>query len=159
MATLNATAGDTAANSYSTRDMASAIFDGRPGASAWASANDAKRDAALMEATAEIEARFTWRGEKASATQDLAFPRSGIARDGVPVASDSIPAELIRAVSLYADFLLGGGESPGGILDLGSVRGMRTQAQDALPGHVLAALPAAWIRSHVGSTVGSVAWD
>ena len=153
MATLTAT------NSYATRDQASAIFDGRPGASAWASANDAKRDAALIEATSEIEARFTWRGEKASATQDLAFPRSGLTRDGVPVASDSIPAELIRAVSLYADFLLGGGESPGGVLDLGSVKGMRTQHQDALPGPVLMTIPAAWIRSHLGSTVGLVSWD
>ena len=159
MATLTATAGDTAANSYATRDQASAIFDGRPGASAWASANDAKRDAALIEATSEIEARFTWRGEKASATQDLAFPRSGIARDGVPVAADTIPAELIRAVSLYADFLLGGGESPGGVLDLGSVKGMRTQHQDALPGPVLTALPSEWIRSHLGSTVAAISWD
>ena len=91
-------------------------------------------------------------------TQALAFPRSGLARDGVEVAADTVPAELVRAVSVYADFLLGGGESPGGILDLGSIRGMRTQAQDALPGHVLAALPAAWVRSHVGSTVGAVSF-
>ena len=159
MATLNATAGDTAANSYATRDQASAIFDGRPGASAWASANDTKRAAALMEATAELEQRFTWRGAKASENQALSFPRSGIARDGVAVAVDSIPAELIRAVSLYADFLLGGGESPGGVLDLGSVKGMRTQHQDALPGPVIAALPSEWVRSHVGSTVAAVAWD
>ena len=155
MATLTATAGDTAANSYSTRDMASAIFDGRPGASAWASANDAKRDAALMEATAELEQRFTWRGEKSSSSQALKFPRNGIA----DVAADIIPTELLRATALYADFILGGGESPGGILDLGSVRGMRTQAQDALPGHVLMTIPAAWIRSHVGSTVAAISWD
>ena len=159
MATLNATAGAADANSYATRDMASAIFDGRPGASAWASANDAKRDAALMTATLELEQRVSWRGEKASENQALSFPRSGLERDGVAVAVDSIPAELIRAVSLYADFLLGGGESPGGVLDLGSVRGMRTQAQDALPGHVLVALPAAWIRSHLGSTVAAISWD
>ena len=155
MATLNATAGAADANSYATRDQAVAIFDGRPGASAWASANDTKRAAALMEATAELQQRVTWRGEKASSSQSLAFPRSGIA----DVAADSIPAELIRAVSLYADFLLGGGESPGGVLDLGSVRGMRTQAQDALPGHVLVALPASWVRSHLGSTVAAISWD
>ena len=158
MAPLNAVAGAVDANAYATRAEAVAIFAGRPGASAWASANDAKRDAALIEATAELEQRFTWRGEKASTTQALAFPRTGLARDGVAVAADSIPAELIRAVSVYADFLLSGGEFPGGILDLGSIRGMRTQAQDALPGHVLAALPAAWVRSHVGSTVGAVSF-
>ena len=159
MATLNATAGDTAANSYSTRDQASAIFDGRPGASAWASANDAKRDAALMEATLELQQRVTWRGEKSSSTQKLSFPRSGLERDGVPVAADLIPTELVRATALFSDFLLAGGESPGGVLALGSIGGMRVQAQDALPGHVLVALPSEWIRSHVGSTVGSVAWD
>ena len=157
--TLQAVAGAVDANAYATRDQAAAIFEGRPGASAWASANDAKRDAALIEATAELEQRFTWRGEKASATQALAFPRTGLERDGVEVAADSIPDELVRAVSLYADFLLGGGESPGGVLSVGSLRGMRVQTQDALPGLVLAALPAAWVRSHVGSTVGAVSVD
>ena len=156
--TLQAVAGADDANAYATRDQAAAIFEGRPGASAWASATDAKRDAALIEATAELEQRFSWRGEAASTTQALAFPRSGLARDGVEVAADSIPAELVRATALYAGFILGGGESPGGVLGLGSIRGMRVQAQDALPGLVLAALPAAWVRSHVGSTVGSVSW-
>ena len=154
--TLKAVAGATDANSFATRDQATAIFEGRTGA--WAAANDAKRDAALIEATAELEQRFTWRGEAASTTQALAFPRTGLARDGVEVAADIIPTELLRATALYADFILAGGESPGGVLDLGSVRGMRTPALDALPGHVLVALPAAWIRSHVGSTVGSVSW-
>ena len=157
MATLKAVAGAVDANAYATRDQATVILEGR--ASAWASATDAKRDAALMEATAELEARFTWRGAKASSTQNLSFPRSGLERDGVAVASNTIPQELERAVSLFADFLLGGGESPGGILDLGSIRGMRVQAQDACPGHVLAALPAGWVRSHLGSTVGSISWD
>ena len=151
MAELKAVAGADDANAYATRDQAAAIFEARPGASAWASATDAKRDAALIEATAEFEQRFTWRGEAASATQALAFPRTGL-------AADVIPAELVRATALYAGFILGGGESPGGVLGLGSIRGMRVQAQDALPGLVLAALPAAWVRSHVGSTVGAVSW-
>ena len=158
MATLKAVAGAVDANAYATRAEAVAIFEGRQSSMAWAAASDAKRDIALIEATAELEQRFTWRGEAATASQSLAFPRTGLERDGVAVAADSIPAELIRAVSVYADFLLSGGESPGGVLDLGSVRGMRTQAQDALPGLVLAALPAAWVRSHVGSTVGSVSF-
>ena len=156
--TLKAVAGATDSNSFATRDQAAAIFEGRASSSSWASATDAKRDAALIEGTAEFEQRFTWRGEKVSTTQALAFPRTGLERDGVAVASDSIPTELVRAASLYADFILGGGESPGGVLSVGSIRGMRGQAQDALPGHVLAALPAAWVRSHVGSTVGSVSW-
>ena len=158
MATLKAVAGAVDANAYATRDQAVAIFDARPGTSAWSAANDAKRDAALIEATAEFGQRFTWRGEKAETTQALAFPRTGLTRDGVEVAADSIPTEIVRATALYADFILSGGESPGGVLDLGSVRGMRTQHQDALPGLVLAALPATWVRSHVGSTVGSVSW-
>ena len=158
MATLKATPGAVDANAYATRDQAVALFEGRSGASAWASANDVKRAAALIEATAELEQRFTWRGEKASTSQSLAFPRTGLERDGVAVASDSIPTELLRATALYADFLLGGGESPGGVLDLGSIGGMRVQALDALPGLVLVALPAAWVRSHVGSTVGAVSF-
>ena len=157
MATLKAVAGAADANSFATRDEAVGIFAGRQSSRAWASASDAKRDVALIEATAELEQRFTWRGEAASTTQALAFPRIGLTRAGVEVAAD-IPAELVRATALYADFLLGGGESPGGVLDLGSIRGMRTQAQDALPGHVLAALPSAWIRSHIGSSVGAVSF-
>ena len=158
MATLKAVAGAVDANAYATRAEAVTIFEGRQSSRAWASATDAKRDVALIEATAELEQRITWRGEKASANQGLAFPRSGLERDGVAVAADSIPAELIRAVSVYADFLLGGGESPGGVLALGSIGGMRVQALDALPGLVLVALPASWIRSRVGSTVGSVSF-
>ena len=158
MATLKAVAGAVDANAFATRAQAAATFESRQSSRAWASASDAQQDAALIEATTEMELRIVWRGEKASAAQALAHPRIGLTRDGVAVAFDSIPQELVRAVSLYADFLLAGGESPGGLLDLGSVRGMRVQAQDALPGRVLAALPSAWIRSHVGSTVGSVSW-
>ena len=156
--TLKAVAGATDSNAYATRDQAAAILAGRVSAISWASATDAKKDSALVEATAELEARFTWRGAKASSTQNLSFPRSGLARDGVAVASDSIPAELVRATALYADFILSGGESPGGVLDLGSIRGMRVQALDALPARVLTALPAAWVRSHIGSTVGAVSF-
>ena len=158
MATLKAVAGAVDANAYATRDQAVAIFAGRPGAGAWAGASEAKRDLALIEATAELEQRLSWRGEKASATQALSFPRTGLHRDGVAVEANIIPDELIRATSLYADFLIAGGESPGGVLDMGSVKGMRTQHQDALPGFVLAALPTVWISMHVGSTVGMVSW-
>ena len=157
--TLKAVAGADDSNTYTLRDEATAILSGRASAISWASATDAKRDAALIEATSEFEQRVTWRGEKAEATQALSFPRTGLERDGLEVAGDSIPAELVRATALYANFLLSGGESPGGVLGLGSVRGMRVQAQDALPGLVLAAIPAAWLRSFVGSTVGSVSWD
>ena len=62
--TLKAVAGATDANAYATRDQATAIFEGRASSSSWASATDAKRDAALIEATAELEQRFTWRGRK-----------------------------------------------------------------------------------------------
>ena len=156
--TLKAVSGAVDSNSYATRAQATAIFEGRASSSSWSSATDAKKDSALVEATAELEQRVSWRGEKAETTQALAFPRTGLERDGVAVASDSIPAELVRAVSLYANFLLAGGEAPGALLDLGSLRGMRVQTLDALPGHVLAALPAVWVASHIGSTVGSISF-
>ena len=159
MGTLNAVAGAADANSFATRAQAVTVFESAQSSSAWATAIEAKRDAALIEATAEIEQRFTWRGEASTTTQALAFPQTGLTRDGVEVDSNSIPMELIRATALYADFLIAGGASPGGVLSLDSLGGMRVQARDALPGRVLAALPSAWIRSHVGSTVGSISWD
>ena len=110
--TLKAVSGAVDSNSYATRAQATAIFEGRASSSSWSSATDAKRDAALIEATAELEARFTWRGAKASSTQKLSFPRSGLERDGVAVASDSIPAELVRATALYANFILAAARLP-----------------------------------------------
>ena len=158
--TLKAVAGAVDSNSYLTRAQAVTVFESAQSSSAWATAIAAKRDAALIEATAEIEQRFTWRGEKASPGQALTFPLRGLSRDdGTSVASDSIPAEVVRATAMYADFILAGGETPGGSLRMDSLGGMRVQALDALPGRVLAALPAAWIRSHIGSSVGSVSWD
>ena len=158
MATLNATAGAVDANSFATRDQAVAIFESRQSSTAWALASDPKRDAALIEATAEIEARIEWRGEASTTTQRLAFPQTGLSRDGVAVESDSIPVEVVRATALYADFILAGGENPGGVLALSGLGGMRVQAQDALPGAVIAAIPAKWVRSRVGSTVAAISW-
>ena len=156
--TLKAVAGASDSNSYATRDEASAILAGRA-STGWAAATDEKRDAALIEATAELEQRFTWRGERAETSQALSFPRIGLERNEIAGPANTIPTELIRAAALYADFLLSGGASPGGVIAVGSIRRMRVQAKDALPGHVLAAITSSWISSHIGSSVGSVALD
>ena len=157
--TLKAVAGAVDANSYATRDQAVEVFEAAQSSSAWATSIDAKRDAALIQATTEIEQRFTWRGERASPGQALTFPLLGLSRaGGTSVASDSIPTEIVRATALLADFILAGGESPGGVLSLDNLRGMRVSAQDALPGRVIAAIPAKWVRSRVGSTVAAISW-
>lgn len=65
----------------------------------WIGLSEAAKQAALIEASQFIDGRFDWKGEKASADQALAWPRSG-ATDGEDhdIASTVIPAKVKDAV-------------------------------------------------------------
>lgn len=70
------------------------------GNAAWAAAaTDALREAALVRATAAIDALNDWRGYRTNQDQALAWPRIGaVDDDGYGIASDAIPQRLKNAV-------------------------------------------------------------
>jgi hypothetical protein len=87
------------AESYASVADADAYFAARANA-AWAAlATDAAKEAALRSACDYIEAVYggRWLGDRVSDTQALSWPRSGVCVDGVEIADDAIPAQLVRA--------------------------------------------------------------
>lgn len=85
---------------YADRAEADAYFAGRAVA-AWAAADEAARDAALLRATAWIEGRFRWVGRLVDLGQPLAWPRTG-ARDAEGRPLDGIPGRLKAACAELA---------------------------------------------------------
>src|SRR5690606_12200193 len=75
---------------------ADAYFEGRVGGDAWALYDEADRERALVDATTTIDAR-RFSGYRASDTQALAWPRSGVAYDGVAVSDSAIPVFVRNA--------------------------------------------------------------
>lgn len=84
------------ADSYVSIDFADTYFTAR-GFSAWSDKTDDDKEIELIKATEYVDASFDWRGRKATQTQALAFPRTGlIDNDGFTV--DGIPSRLKQAV-------------------------------------------------------------
>jgi hypothetical protein len=108
MATIDATIGGTAANSYVTVAEADTYFDGRLYATAWT--EDATEDdkiKALITATDRLD-REDYYGYRWEEDQRLKWPRSGVATDdGVEIAFDEIPRQLKDATCELALALLG----------------------------------------------------
>ena len=80
--TIDATAGDASANSYITLSDAQAIVDGMvedADVTAWASATDDQKNRALYTATQRLD-RERFIGAKATNTQALQWPRTGVRR-------------------------------------------------------------------------------
>ena len=105
MATLDATVGGIAANSYVSGVAADDYFEGRLNAGAW-SADASLQDAALMTATERLE-QERYKGAKANPVQRLKWPRTGIVDDDKQTVSDTtIPKEVREATfELALEFL------------------------------------------------------
>lgn len=71
---LNSNIGDPAANSYVALDEAENFLDARLSADAWTKANADDKKRALLMAAARLD-RENWLGNRATATQRLAWPR------------------------------------------------------------------------------------
>lgn len=107
MPTVIATPGASNANSYLTRDNATAYFGTRLNSTVWTAASDANKDIALIQATRTLDAGFDWRGTSTYADQELAFPRTGLTRrTGYAVDSTTIPSEIEAATAELAMALL-----------------------------------------------------
>lgn len=106
MAALDATVGGPLANSYITIAQANNYMEERLYTEAWY-APAANREAALITATRLIEEQMLWLGERATTTQALDWPRSGLTyANGVPIDPLSIPVQVQRATAYYALALL-----------------------------------------------------
>lgn len=65
---------------------------------------DTQIQAAIVRATDYIEKRFgtQYKGERATLTQTLSFPRSDVVIDGITLPDDALPAQLLAATAEYA---------------------------------------------------------
>lgn len=77
-------------------------------ADAWRDATDTVKQRALVTATRRFESQC-WAGEKASATQSLKWPRSGLTyADGTEVDESVIPDEVMNAAIELAVYIVDG---------------------------------------------------
>lgn len=106
MPTLDATVGGAAANSYVTEDEADTYFSTRLQVGAWSDGGATDRDAALIQATRQIDA-LSFMGVKLDTAQALQWPRfnvfdpDGYEYEGVPVIVKH--ATMEAALRLLAD--------------------------------------------------------
>jgi hypothetical protein len=105
---LVATVGGATSNSYATFVEANAYFAGRLGGEAW---NDVENGSlALITATSELE-KLSYRGSKATESQALKFPRTGIDQDGViPLPLKQATYELALYLAQNLEILESGGD-------------------------------------------------
>ena len=106
--TVDATVGGAAANSYLTRARASTLLEARLDTAPWDTAVEDSQNRALVQATRLIDLRVVWLGTRASETQALAWPRSGVVyRDSLlAIPTTIIPLFLELATAEYALSLL-----------------------------------------------------
>lgn len=94
-----------AANSYASVATVTAYLADRARDATWTAATQAAQEAALVEATDYVEARFRsrWRGIKKLSTQALSWPRNyAVDDDGNTLSSTEVPALLEYAIAEYA---------------------------------------------------------
>lgn len=180
MPTIVATAGSASANSYATLEEANAYHASRLAlVPPWVTSG-ATAEALLIMATRVLDAmavarkvlRFdgrggpqgrpyyvtsrAWTGAVATATQALAWPRTGMFdRLGRAIAEDAIPTELREATAELAGQLLAGDrtlDNTATVEGISEVRAGSVQVkfsemieQRVLPSAVVALLPASWL--------------
>lgn len=100
------TVGDASANSYATRAEGNTYFGDRLHASAWSSATDANKDAALLWAAKLLDRSVQLNGTRATATQALNWPRDGMEDEsGNPIANTVVP-QVVKDVQCELAILL-----------------------------------------------------
>ena len=99
---LIATAGGATANSYATLAEADQYHSERIYSEKWTSATTLVKEQALIEATEILDA-LVWRGNIASETQALSWPRNNTRdHNGRQINSGLIPTFLVKAASIMA---------------------------------------------------------
>jgi len=99
---LDATVGGAASNAYATEAVITALLEGRVNSATWTAATTAVREQAIVNATRRLE-QETFHGYRASESQALKWPRSGVYdSDGYAYASDAMPAPILMATAELA---------------------------------------------------------
>ena len=96
-----------AANAYASVADGDAYHAGHLYGTAWAEANTAQKEKALIWASRLLDENVAWHGRRAQRDQGLAWPRTGVRdRDGYGIASDTVPAAVVDATAELARALL-----------------------------------------------------
>lgn len=105
---IDATPKSPTANSYLTEAEANTILTEQwLNADAWVAALTAKREAALIMATALMDSSFLYDGSRTSTEQALRLPRVGMVdQDDYPIDHDTIPKLAKKACAVFANYLL-----------------------------------------------------
>lgn len=104
---LDATAGGSSADSYTTVAEADTYHDNHLYATDWTGATTANQEKALKMATRILDEKIDWSGSKSTSSQALAWGRTGVEDDGYSVSSSIIPNPIKNATSEFARHLLG----------------------------------------------------
>ena len=146
-------------DAYASVAQVDAWADASLSADGWAAATEARKETAIRQATRLFQTLVRWRGEPATADQELAFPRVGLTNPttGAVVAPHTIPSEIVDATSAFADALLvtdtsGPAEDQPARIKAGSVAITYEDraAVEAIPRHIKDLLPTEWVESIVG---------
>lgn len=104
---LDATAGGSSADSYTTVAESDTYHDNHLYATDWTGATTANQEKALKMATRILDEKIDWSGSKSTSSQALAWGRTGVEDDGYSVSSSIIPNPIKNATSEFARHLLG----------------------------------------------------
>ena len=150
---LVTTIGGSTANSYVSISDAVSIFGGWLNTSAWDAADATSREKALRQAATRLQ-RETWVGSRVTATQALAWPRTGAAKPDSQASfvasgligvgwsawfdSDEIPDDVKTAQCLLAlNYLNGYGQSNGQAVESFTADGVSVKFGTARPETIL----------------------
>jgi len=157
---IDATVGGASTNSYVTLAEANAYFADRAHSSAWE--EEENQDQALITASRVIDWHVTWKGTRATGTQSMDWPRSGV-YDKVAILypEDVIPPDVKTAVfemalaSLGSDRtqdsdLAGISEVRAASLMIKADDGLYNTKPDTIPDHIWKILEGLTTKSGIG---------
>ena len=102
---FDATIGGELSNSYCTKEFSDAYASNQHWQAAWFAVSGEARQVALISATKWLET-VSYSGTRCTATQALAWPRSGATCDGVASSCDIIPLRIRQAEVELANQLI-----------------------------------------------------
>ena len=109
---LETGAGLATANTFATREQATAVLEASPFADAWTDVDPTRQDQCLVEASAWLS-RLAWDGVRTTEAQALAWPRAWMQTpDGYAISANVVPTFVRDATARLAYWLSQQGASP-----------------------------------------------